>query len=247
MKRIFLILLVALASQAVIRAQVSLSPLFTDHMVLQQRCNVPVWGKAAPGTSVTVKPSWSVKSETVRSDAEGNWSVKILTPKASFKKHTLTISAGGSSVTLQDVLIGEVWFCAGQSNMQMPMESWRAVRINQEDINGSDRYPDLRVLQLSRATGMCERESFSADFGGWQPSSSRTVRNFSAIAWYFGRRLQETLKLPVGLIHSSWGGTIIEAWMSAGALKDFPENAEKLAEMKALSEDPDERQKTYWG
>ena len=247
MKRFFLILLVALASQAVIRAQVSLTPLFTDHMVLQQRCNVPVWGKAAPGTSVTVKPSWSVKSETVRSDAEGNWSVKILTPKASFKKHTLTISAGGSSVTLQDVLIGEVWFCAGQSNMQMPMESWRAVRINQEDINGSDRYPDLRVLQLSRATGMCERESFSADFGGWQPSSSRTVRNFSAIAWYFGRRLQETLKLPVGLIHSSWGGTIIEAWMSAGALKDFPENAEKLAEMKALSEDPDERQKTYWG
>ena len=247
MKRIFLILLVAFASQAVMRAQVQLTPLFTDHMVLQQQCNVPVWGKAAPGTTVTVKPSWSVKSETARADAEGNWSVKVLTPKAGFKKHTLTISAGGSSVTLQDVLIGEVWFCAGQSNMQMPMESWRAVRINQEDINGSDRYPDLRVLQLSRATGMCERENFSADFGGWQPSSSRTVRNFSAIAWYFGRRLQETLKVPVGLIHSSWGGTIIEAWMSAGALKDFPETKEKLEEVRTLSEDPDERQKTYWG
>ena len=247
MKRILLFLLIALASQAVMRAQVQLTPLFTDHMVLQQQCNVPVWGKATPGTTVSVKPSWSDKGETDRADAEGNWSVRILTPKASFKKHTLTISAGGSSVTLQDVLVGEVWFCAGQSNMQMPMESWRAVRINQEDINGSDRYPNLRVLQLSRATGMCERENFSADFGGWQPSSSRTVRNFSAIAWYFGRRLHETLKVPVGLIHSSWGGTIIEAWMSAGALKDFPENAEKLEEVRTLSEDPEERQKTYWG
>ena len=242
-----LVLSALLAFRTPVAAQVQLNPLFTDHMVLQQQCYVPVWGKAAPGTTVSVKPSWNVKGETDRADAEGNWSVKILTPKAGFKKHTLTISAGDSSVTLRDVLIGEVWFCAGQSNMQMPMESWRAVRINQEDINGSDRYPDLRVLQLSRATGMCERDSFTADFGGWQPSTPETVRNFSAIAWYFGRCLQETLKVPVGLIHSSWGGTIIEAWMSAGALRDFPENAEKLEEVRSLSEDPDERQKTYWG
>ena len=239
----FFLLIIAIPAVA----QVQLNPLFTDHMVLQQQCNVPVWGKAAPGATVSVKPSWSVKSETALADAEGNWSVKILTPKASFKKHTLTLSTGGSSVTLQDVLVGEVWFCAGQSNMQMPMESWRAVRINQEDIAQSENYPGLRVLQVNRATGMCERENFSADFGGWQLSSSRTVRNFSAIAWYFGRRLHEELKVPVGLIHSSWGGTIIEAWMSAGALRDFPENAEKLEEVRSLSEDPDERQKTYWG
>ena len=248
MKRTILTAMLALvAFAAPATAQVQFNPLFTDHMVLQQQCDVPVWGKAAPGATVTVKPSWSTLPQKTQADAQGKWSVTILTPKASFKKHTLTVTDAATARTIQDVLIGEVWFCAGQSNMQMPMESWRAERINQEDIAQSGNYSDLRVLQVSRSTGMCERDSFSADFGGWQLSSSRTVRNFSAIAWYFGRRLQEELKVPVGLIHSSWGGTVIEAWMSAGALKDFPENEEKLAEVRALSEDPAEREKTYWG
>ncbi len=228
-------------------ASLILCPLFTDHMVLQQKTEAPVWGKAAPGTTVLVQPSWSRQARTAQADAEGNWSVRIATPKGSYKRHTLTITAGNTTLILNDVLIGEVWFCAGQSNMQMPMESWRAVRVNQEDINTSDRYPELRLLQLSRETGMSERDMFSADFGGWQLSNARTVRNFSAISWYFGRCLHTQLKVPVGLIHSSWGGTIIEAWISGRAIREFPGFEEKLAEVQRLSEVPGEKGRTYWG
>ena len=250
-RQLFLITFFVLALPAA-RAQLRLTPLFTDHMVLQQQCGVPVWGEAAPGATVTVDPSWTAVPERVQADADGHWSVRILTPKGSFRKHTLTIrasqpSGGTDTVVLEDVLIGEVWLCAGQSNMQMPMESWQAVRINQEDIANAGQYPDLRLLQVSRATGMSERDHFSADFGGWQPSAPKTVRNFSAIAWYFGRKLQQELKVPVGLIHSSWGGTVIEAWMSAGAIGQFPELRPGLEEVQGLSEDESEREKTYWG
>ena len=231
-------------------AQVQFSPLFTDHMVLQQNASVPVWGKAAPGSTVSVRLSGSAKTVSAQAGEDGLWSVTLLTPKGSFKKYTLTVTAGQASgekdtVVLQDVLIGEVWLCAGQSNMQMPMESWQAVRLNQEDIAGSGRYPDLRLLQVSRAAGLSERDGFVADFDGWQPSSPETVRNFSAIAWYFGRKLQERLKVPVGLIHSSWGGTIIEAWMSAGAIRQFPELRGPLAEVQALAEGESGREQTF--
>ena len=244
MKRLFLSLLV-LAALVPVSAQVQLNPLFTDHIVLQRQTEVPVWGKAAPGATVSVKPSWSRKAETAQADADGRWSVLLTTPKGSFKKHTVKIDDGVEPVILQDVLIGEVWFCAGQSNMQMPMESWQAVRLNQEDIATSGQYPDLRLLQVSRATGLSERESFAADFGGWQPSSPQTVRNFSALAWYVGRKLQQELKVPVGLIHSSWGGTIIEAWMSAGAISEFPELREKLAEVQSMAEGESAREQTF--
>jgi sialate O-acetylesterase len=250
MKRFFFCRLMALGALIVLAlpaaAQVQVNPLFTDNMVLQQRAEVPVWGKAAPGATVTIKSSWTAKAARATADADGHWSVTLTTPRGSFRKHSLTISDGsGEDLKIQNVLVGEVWFCSGQSNMQMPMESWQAVRINQEDIANAGRYPDLRLLQVSRATGMSEREDFAADFGGWQPSSPETVRNFSAIAWYFGRKLQERLKVPVGLIHSSWGGTIIEAWMSAGAIRAFPELREKLADVKLLAESESERERTF--
>ena len=226
-------------------ARVELNPLFTDHMVLQCLSNAPVWGSAVPGATVSVKPSWSAQAVRTTADAEGRWRIELPTPKASFRKHTLTISDGAETVVLQDVLVGEVWLCSGQSNMQMPMESWQAVRLNQEDIASSGDWPDLRLLQVSRATGISERDDFAADFEGWQPSRPETVRNFSAIAWYFGRKLQQELGVPVGLIHSSWGGTIIEAWMSAGAIRQFPELREKLADVQLLAKSESERERTF--
>lgn len=237
MKRIRIAILATLSVLASLPAfaRVELCPLFTDHMVLQQQAPVPVWGKAAPGATVSVRPSWSVKTMKTQADATGRWTLTVTTPKGSFKKHSLEISDAEETLVLQDVLVGEVWLCAGQSNMQMPMESWQAVRLNQDDIATSDRYPDLRLLQVSRAAGLSERDTFAADFDGWQPSTPKTVRHFSAIAWYFGRKLQERLKVPVGLIHSSWGGTFIEAWMSAGAISEFPELREKLAEVQAMA------------
>ena len=225
-------------------AKVELTPLFTDNMVFQQNCQAPVWGKAAPGANVSVTPSWNKKTYTATADADGKWSVKIDTPKGSFKKHTLTISDGEPAV-LQNVLVGEVWLASGQSNMQMPVESWRAVRTNQEDIDNAAQYSDLRLLQVSRATGMVEHDYFSADFDKWKESSPETIRNFSAAAWYFGRKLLQDLKVPVGIIHSSWGGTIIEAWMSAGAISEYPDLRPRLADVRSLSDSESEREKTF--
>lgn len=243
MKRILLTVLAALSSVSLL-AKVELTPLFSDNMVFQQNCKAPVWGKAAPGAVVTVTPSWNGKSYRATAGLDGNWSVKIDTPKGGFKKYSVTIS-DGDPLVLQNVLVGEVWLASGQSNMQMPVESWRAVRTNQEDIAGAARYADVRLLQVSRATGMREHDYFSADFDKWKESSPETVRNFSAAAWYFGRKLMEELQVPVGIIHSSWGGTIIEAWMSEGALRAFPEMSASLAQVRSLSDNESEREKTF--
>ena len=167
-------------------AKVELTPLFTDNMVLQQNSQAPIWGKAAPGAAIKVTTSWDNKTYNATPAADGRWEVKVSTPKGSFKKYNITIS-DGEPVTLQNVVIGEVWIASGQSNMQMPVESWRAARTNQADINSAAQFADLRLLQVSRATGMVEHDYFSADFGGWQESSPESVRNFSAAGWYFGR------------------------------------------------------------
>ena len=243
MKRILLTAMAVLLSVS-LSAKVELTPLFSDNMVFQQNSQAPVWGKAAPGAVVRVTPSWNGKTYRATSDSEGNWSVKIDTPKGGFRKYSVTIS-DGDPVVLQNVLVGEVWLASGQSNMQMPVESWRAVRTNQEDIAGAARYADVRLLQVSRATGMREHDYFSADFDKWKESSPETVRNFSAAAWYFGRKLMEELHVPVGLIHSSWGGTIIEAWMSEGAIGAYPELSASLAGVKALSDNESQREKTF--
>ena len=243
MKRLLSLTLAVLASVS-LQAKVELTPLFTDNMVFQQNCQAPVWGKAAPGATVSVTPSWNGKTYKTTADAHGKWTVKIDTPKGSFKKYSVTIS-DGEPVVLLNVVVGEVWLASGQSNMQMPVESWRAVRTNQEDIAGAAQYADLRLLQVSRATGTKEHDYFSADFDKWKESSPETVRNFSAAAWYFGRKLMEELKVPVGIIHSSWGGTIIEAWMSEKAIGLYPEQAGALAKVKSLSDSETERERTF--
>ena len=150
MKRVLLSAFAVLLSVS-LNAQVELTPLFTDNMVFQQNCKAPVWGKAAPGAAVSVTPSWNGKTYRATAGPDGKWSVCVDTPKGSFKKYSVTIS-DGEPVVLQNVLVGEVWLASGQSNMQMPVESWRDVRINQEDIQKAAQYSGLRLLQVSRAT-----------------------------------------------------------------------------------------------
>ncbi|MBQ6284002.1 MAG: exo-alpha-sialidase [Bacteroidales bacterium] len=243
-RRLSLITLISILAVMSTAAKVRLTPLFTDNMVFQQDCKAPVWGEAEPGATVKVTPSWNNKTYSAIADSEGKWKITIPTPKGSFQKYSLTIS-DGEPVVLSNVVVGEVWLASGQSNMQMPVESWRAQRINQEDIENASKYADVRLLQVSRATGMVEHDYFSADFDKWKESAPETVRNFSAAGWYFGRKLLEDLKVPIGIIHSSWGGTIIEAWMSEGAIKSFPETHEQLAKVKSLSDNEAERERTF--
>ncbi len=128
MKRI-LFSLAALLFGLAAQAKIELSPLFTDNMVFQQNCSAPVWGKATPGAKVTVTPSWNGRAYSCTAGTDGRWSVNIDTPAGSYEKYTVTIS-DGKPIVLLNVLVGEVWLCSGQSNMEMPVESWRAVRLS---------------------------------------------------------------------------------------------------------------------
>ncbi len=243
MKRI-LFSLAALLFGLAAQAKIELSPLFTDNMVFQQNCSASVWGKATPGAKVTVTPSWNGRAYSCTAGTDGRWSVNIDTPAGSYEKYTVTIS-DGKPVVLQNVLVGEVWLCSGQSNMEMPVESWRAVRVNRDDIQNAADYPYLRLLYVTKTTGMSPRDSFDAENGGWTESLPKTVRGFSAVAYYYGRALQQELKVPVGVIESCWGGTIIEAWMSAEALSSYPEMAPKIAQVAKLAETETDRENTF--
>ena len=235
MKRALIALAVLLTGLPA-EAKVELSPLFTDNMVFQQKVQAPVWGKATPGATVTVKPSWGKRIYSCTASYDGQWFLKVDTPKGSYKKYSVTVS-DGEPVVLQNVVVGEVWLCSGQSNMEMPVESWRSVRINKSDIARAGDYPYLRLLYVTKATGMSPRRNFAAENDGWSVSEPKTARAFSAVAYYFGRALQESLKLPVGVIESCWGGTFIEAWISEGALRSYPEMIPGIEKVKALAVD----------
>jgi sialate O-acetylesterase len=196
-----------------------ISPLFQDGMVLQQKNSVPVWGMGIPGTNVIVEGSWG-KQVSVKADTNGAWFVKLPTAKAG-GPYTLTIRHGDSVVVLKDVLLGEVWLCSGQSNMEMPLEGWPPsdTIINSAYEISHAQYPQMRLFQLQKNYSIVPVKN---GLGKWAECSPASVRSFSAAAYFFGKKIHETLKVPVGLIEASWGGTPIESWMSKDMLKKFP-------------------------
>ncbi|GHU73406.1 9-O-acetylesterase [Bacteroidia bacterium] len=188
-------------------------------MVLQQQSQAAVWGWAKANTNVNVVASWDKKNHSVRSDGNGYWKVKIQTPQASFTPYTLTAS-DGKAVTLTNILIGEVWVCSGQSNMEMPMKGWNAqIDGGPNDINHSTN-SGIRCFTMEKASKAQPQDDCK---GKWEEANPQTVPFFTATGYYFGILLNEALHVPVGLIHTSWGGSRIEAWMTPASLKDVPE------------------------
>jgi sialate O-acetylesterase len=215
-----------LASAFALHAEVRLPAIFCDDMVLQQQSEVAIWGWSKANGSVKVVGSWDNRSYTTRCNADGFWKVAIKTPVASFTPYTLNIS-DGKALMIKNILIGEVWLCSGQSNMEMPLKGMLAwgqhVEGAQEEILTASRYV-IRCFTIERKTS----ETPLADTRGkWEIASPQTAPDFSATAWFFGKRLFETLGVPIGLINSSWGGSRIETWTSAEALNDLKVKAEK--------------------
>ena len=243
MKRCILTALTALATLSA-GAKVQLTPLFTDNMVLQQEAQVPVWGKAAPGAVVSVTPSWNGKAVRTVADASGCWQLHLATPKGSFKKYTLTIS-DGEPVVLQNVAVGEVWLASGQSNMERTFGHERFDVFFKDQVASASDWADVRMLTVARSTGMSPHGSFETEFGGWELSSPESLPHFSSVGWFFGRSLLQELKVPVGIIHTSWGGTIIEAWMSEGALRSYPEMLNQLDLVRSLPDAVEEREAAF--
>jgi sialate O-acetylesterase len=208
---------VAVAAVAVLgpaaHADVKVNSLFTDSMVLQQGVKCPVWGTAAPGEEVTVilqAGDQPAEAKGTADEKTGKWQVELPAQKAG-GPFTMTIK-GKNTITLRDVLIGEVWIASGQSNMEWPLQA----SDNAKEVISSSANPKIRLYTVAKRV----TDKPVAEAGGkWQQAAPMTVPLFSAVAYFFGRDLQKTLNVPVGLIHTSWGGTVAEAWTSPTALE----------------------------
>jgi sialate O-acetylesterase len=190
-----------------------------DNMVLQRQSIVPLWGTANKNTAITVQTSWDKKIYKTKSAADGKWNVPVSTPSAG-GPYTITFSDGQPS-TLKNILIGEVWLCSGQSNMEMPVKGFKNQPVlNSNEIAVNSENPNIRIFLLEKALSRTPLETAK---GSWTESNAATSKEFSAIGFQFAQMLQEKLKVPVGIIGTYWGGTPIQAWMDKNSLGAFPE------------------------
>ncbi|MBN2244932.1 MAG: sialate O-acetylesterase [Candidatus Aminicenantes bacterium] len=205
-------------------AELKLPALFSDHMVLQQNTYVSIWGWYKSGGKVTVKGSWMDEAVSAKGDENKKFMIKVHTPSAG-GPYTLMIKAS-ESVLLNNVMIGEVWLCSGQSNMEMPLKGWEDQPVlNSEEAIASAYLPNIHFFQVERAESAVPLDDCT---GQWALCTPTTAAEFSAVAFFFGRELFQKLDVPIGLIHSSWGGTPSEAWTSPVGLKSFPEFKEEV-------------------
>lgn len=219
-KRTLLALLLSVASGfSALQAKVQLPAFIGDNMVLQQKEKVKIWGTStAVGKELSVNTSWNNKSYQVEVDQQGGWQVYLETPKYG-GPYQITIN-DGDQLILKNILIGEVWFCSGQSNMEMPLAGWGKINNFEQEIKAAN-FPNIRILQIPKATANQPTTAVKVESGGWNPVTPQSIPEFSATAYFFAREIYEKTGIPIGLIHSSWGGTIIEAWMSREALSPF--------------------------
>ncbi|HTN20244.1 MAG TPA: sialate O-acetylesterase [Pelobium sp.] len=202
-------------------AKIKLSSVFADNMVLQQKTDATIWGEAAPGAKVFISTTWSNKQYQINANNKGEWEIKVATPSYG-GPYNITIS-DGETLTLKNVLIGEVWVCSGQSNMEMPLAGWGQIMNYKAEIANAN-YPEIRLLQVEHITSdTLLNDAKLNNGGGWQVCSPKSVAEFSATAYFFAREVYKKTKIPIGLIHTSWGGTVAEAWTSGAALKTMPD------------------------
>lgn len=230
-KKTMLLLTVLILSSNAINAAVSLPSFFTDNMVLQQKNAVPFWGES-DAKSVTITTSWDKKTYTSKV-ASGKWKVVLKTPVYG-GPFTITINDGAIK-TLNNILIGEVWLCSGQSNMEMPLEGWGKIANYKEEIENAN-YPQIRLLQAEHIESALPLSTLKVQHDGWNVCSPKTVADFSATAYFFARKIYKEKNIPIGLIHSSWGGTLIEAWTSSGALTTIHDFDAQIQAMKSESD-----------
>lgn len=218
MKRLFLISAAAFAVVAA-QAKVTLPKIFSDGMVMQQQTTANLWGGAKANATVKITTSWNKKTITTKADNDGKWKTSVETPAAG-GPYSITLN-DGEKTELKNILMGELWICSGQSNMEMPMKGFKNQPVENavEDIlHSGDR--QMRLFTVKRVSKYAPADDV---IGDWKEASPEAVRNFSATAYYFGRELRRMLGVPVGLIVTSWGGSSCEAWMNRDWLKAFPQ------------------------
>ena len=200
-----------------INAQIELPAFFGDNMVLQQNERVSIWGKDTPNTAITIVTSWGAKTNTV-SNSEGLWTTIIKTKRGSFESQSISIK-GSNTKEINNVLIGEVWFCSGQSNMEMPLKGLRKSLVS-----NADKYLKIAANKNIRLFNNARSASVFPSYdvnGKWEVSDVETAKQFSAIGFMFGIKLFKKLDVPIGVIESAWGGTKIESWIPKQVLLKY--------------------------
>ncbi len=220
LKTLFLVVVAALFATLNLSAQeqelpksLEIPSAIGDNMVLQQNSTVNIWGYAKPKSKVSVACDWIAgKPTTVKADAEGVWIVPVAVPAASFDPHTVTIKAGKQVVTLKNILFGEVWLCAGQSNMEWPVRKTLDMKGQLE----GELNTNIRLLCTGRISAETPQRDIPVQEGKntkWAVCNAEDLAQFSAVGYGFGKELQEALGVPVGLVDASYGGTYVEGWM----------------------------------
>ena len=247
MKTPFLAFVTLLACAASLAAPLKLASPFGDHMVLQRGMPVPVWGTADPGAVITVEFDNQTKSATAGADGEWRVTLDPLTTSATprdFIVHAASKNSEIENQKLTDVLVGEVWICGGQSNMerQLGLRSGQKPIINWESTAASANNPLIRQLYIRQTRAVTPQDSVEAT---WSVCTPENVVDFTAVGYFFARKLEASIGVPIGIIHSSWGGTIVEAWTSREGLKDFPEFNQSLDLLSATAGHLDEAKRLF--
>lgn len=238
MKRFLLSSVFLLAAVLLHAENLRVAHIFSDHMVLQRETDAPVWGWGEPGKTVTVLPSWNLSPVTAKVAADGTWRVSVKTTQAG-GPYTLTVRSGRESLVLEDILLGEVWVCSGQSNMEMPVSGFgfQEVEGATETILQAASYAD-RVRVFDIRTPKCKEPVDDVD-AAWAVASAGVCAHTSAVAWFFATALSSNLHVPVGIIVNPWGGSRIEPWMTREAIDAAGITAEERAAIDAIQEQPD--------
>jgi sialate O-acetylesterase len=200
--------------------KITLPSVIAGNMVLQQKTEVALWGRAKNLSNVTVIVSWNNKTYSVKSGTDGNWKLYVKTPSAG-GPYSISFS-DGEKLVLKDILIGEVWLCSGQSNMEMPVQGFKNQPIlHSNELLMDAENPQIRLFRLERALSRTLQNDCIGT--GWENATAQSVKEFSAVGYQYAKILQQKLKVPVGVIMSTWGGTNIESWMNENSLIQFPQ------------------------
>ncbi len=210
--------LLIISCSTTLAQSLKLADVFADHMVLQRGKAIPVWGQASPKEKITV--SFAGQTKATKADTDGRWKVTLDPLKASSTGREMFIS-GKNEVVFRDILVGEVWLCSGQSNMYQPMNGY----------NGQPTYGTFEALKKAHNVnlrlffvgkkGVAQPQDSLLQYKSWQAATPENVLEYSAVAYYFGSQLQDILDVPVGMIHTSWGGSKVQAWMSKECISEY--------------------------
>jgi len=222
MKKEIMACLILIMISGTSNAKIRLPEIIGADMVLQQSTQARIWGWSDPGSKVRLTTSWDNRIYDVVSSADSTWEVKVNTLKADFKKYSITIGTQDEKITIGGILFGEVWFCSGQSNMQMPLNGFQNQPV--EDANRyileAGKYPCVRVATIPNVKAFVPQKRVS---GSWKVSNSENAPWFGGVAYIYGITLYKALNVPIGIINCSWGGSRVEGWLPEWKIKEYPD------------------------